>query len=112
MQFWTVCRDFLIWFFGNLIDDIQTESSNTFVHPPKNHIVNLPSDLWIFPVQVRLFYRKLMEIILTKLRYPFPGRTAKGCLHIIREHSFLTITPDIVVVVRIILAFLRLLKPT
>ena len=112
MESGAVVGDLLIRLFGDLIDHIQAESSHALVHPPEDHIVDLSADLRILPVQIRLFYGKLMEIILLQLRHPLPGRTAEGSSHVIGILSFHTVSPDVIVMIRIIFALLRLQKPS
>ena len=112
MEHRAVRRNLKIRFLCDLIDHVQTESAHTFVHPPEDHIIDLPANLLIFPVQIRLFYRKLMEIILSKLRHPLPGRTAKGGSHFIRRRVLCPVSPDIVIMIRIILALFRLQEPS
>jgi len=111
MESRSVVCDLLIRLLGNLIDHIQTESTRSFFHPPEDHIIDLTAHFWILPVQIRLFYRKLVEIVLFQFRHPFPGRSPKYGSHIIRIHALFPISPDIIVMVRVILAFLCLLKP-
>ena len=60
----SVISNLKIRLLGNLVDHVQTEAANTFVHPPEDHIIDFSSDLRIFPVQIRLLYGKLMKIIL------------------------------------------------
>ena len=52
-----------------------------------------------------------MKIILLKLWHPFPCRPAKRCSHLIRKNPFLSVTPNIVIMVRIVLALFRLPEP-
>ena len=64
MKSWTVVGDLKIRLLGDLVDHVQAKTANTFVHPPEDHVIDFSSELWIFPVQVRLLYGKLMKIIL------------------------------------------------
>ena len=50
VQSWSVYGDFLIRLLGNLVDYIKPEAANSLIHPPENHIVDFPANLWIFPV--------------------------------------------------------------
>ena len=107
----SIARYLSVRLLGNQIYDIKTEAANALVHPPEYHIIQFFSELRVIPVKVRLLYRKLVQIVLPKLWYPFPRRTAKCRCHIIRRNPFLAITPHIIVMIRIVLAFLRLNKP-
>src|SRR3954452_5026052 len=44
--------------FFYMTDGINTESINSFIQPPINHLVERMTDILIFPIQVRLFNRK------------------------------------------------------
>ena len=96
---------------GDLVNDIQAEAAHALVHPPQDHVVDLPADFLVLPVQIRLFHGKLVEIILLKLRNPLPGRAPESCLHVIGKLPFHAVPPHIVVMVRIVFALLRLLEP-
>ena len=51
-----IVRDSQIRFFRDLVDHIQPEPAGTFLHPPEDHIIDLPADLRILPVQIRLLH--------------------------------------------------------
>ena len=111
MKPWTVVGDTPVGLLRDLVNHIQAEPAHAPVHPPEDHVIDLPPHFRILPVQIRLLWGKLMKIILSQLRHPLPRRAAEHSLHIVRVHTFLPITPHIVIVIRIILSFLRLLKP-
>ena len=46
----TVIGDLSVRLFRDLVDHIQAEPSHAFVHPPEDHIVDLPAHLRILPV--------------------------------------------------------------
>ena len=60
----TIVRDLFIRLLRDLINHIQSEPTDPFLHPPENHIIDLPAYLGIFPVEIWLFYGKLMKIVL------------------------------------------------
>ena len=107
-----VVGDLLIRLLSDLVDHIQTKTSHAFVHPPEDHVIDLPAYPRILPIQVRLFHGKLMEIVLFQFRHPLPCRSAEGRFHIVWEFSLHTVSPHIVVVVWIVFSFLRLQKPS
>ena len=111
MQPGAVVGDPKIRLFGDLVDHVQPEAAHAFVHPPQDHIVDLPADLLIFPVKVRLLHRELVEIVLPHLRHPLPGRAAEDGFHLVGQDSFLPVPPDIIVVIGVVFTFLRFLKP-
>ena len=111
MQAGTIIGDTTVRLLRDLVNDIQAETCNSLFHPPKDHIIQFPAQCRVFPVQVRLLGRKLMEIILPDFRYPCPRGTAKSGLHIIRILIRRAVSPDIVVVAGIIAAGLCLQKP-
>src|ERR1017187_10064271 len=49
--------------FRNKRDYIHPESVNSFIEPEFHHGKNLLPELWVFPIQVRLFIRKIMQVI-------------------------------------------------
>ena len=97
--------------FSQVIHDIQAEAADATVGPPVDHAVELGSELRIIPVQIRLFDRKLMEIILPQFRHPFPGRAAETGLQLIRGRHAVAVAPDVVVVIRILPALFCLDEP-
>ena len=96
---------------SNQVYHIQPEAAHTAVNPPVDHIVNSFPQRRIFPVQIRLLHRKLMQVILSAFRHPFPCRAAEGRLQIIRILSLHAVTPYIKIMIGIILAFFRLQEP-
>ena len=112
MQSRTIICNLPIRFLCNLINHIQAEASGSFVHPPKNHVIDFSSYFWILPVEIRLFYGKLVEIILSQFGYPLPCRPSEDRAHIVWEYTLLPISPYIIVMVWIVLALFCLLKPS
>ena len=111
MKLRTIGCDLLIRHFSHQINNIQAESTNSLIDPEIDNIPQLLSQLRILPVQIRLFHRKLMEIILFYFRYPLPCRTAESSFHIIGKYSLFSITPYIVIMIRIFPALFRFYKP-
>ena len=97
-----VVRDHPVRLLGDLVDHIQPESAHAFIHPPEDHVVDLPAHLRILPVEIRLLHRELMEIILVYFRHPLPGRSAEGGFHFIGILVLHAIPPHIIIMVRII----------
>ena len=108
---WSIVRDLLIRLFGNLVNHIETKSPYALLNPPVDHVINFPAQFRIFPVQIRLLDRKLVKIVLLYFGNPLPCRPAKRSPHAVWQFSLLAIAPDIVVMIRILSAFLRFLKP-
>ena len=106
-----VVGDLAVRFLGDLIDHIQPEALHPLLHPPQDHVVNLPPQGRVLPVQVRLLGCKLVEVILPHLRDPLPGRAAKHRLHVVGEGIGGAVPPDVVVVAGIVPAGLSLQKP-
>ena len=107
MEHRTVIDYFLIRNFSNHINDIHTETTNTFINPEVHHLVNSLAQFFIFPVEIRLFLAEKVEIVLTRLFIVFPGGSTKDRLQIIR-----LIPPDIVVSLRTVRIFTGLDKPS
>ena len=106
-----VGRDLPVRFLGDLINDIQPEASHALFDPPVDHIVYFLAYCRIVPVEIRLFHRELMKIVLLYFRNPLPGRAAEGCSHIIGRGSLFSVSPYVIIMVRILPALLRLLEP-
>ena len=104
-------HDTVVRILADEIDNVQTEAAYAAVYPPVNHIINCLTQLRVFPVQVRLFYRELVKIILAAFRHPFPGRPAEGGFQIVGIFPLHAVTPDIKIVIRILPAFLCLQEP-
>ena len=52
----TIGRDPKIRLLGDLVNDIQAEPAHALVHPPQDHVIDLPADFLVLPVQIRLFH--------------------------------------------------------
>ena len=92
MELGTISCDFLVRNLPNQVNDIHPKTSHSLVNPAVHHIVNLLADLFVFPVQIWLFFTKEVEIILARGLIIFPGRARKS-----RNQSIGLISPDIVV---------------
>ena len=106
MEHRTVIDYFLIRNFPNHVNDIHTETTNTFINPEVHHLVNFLAKFFIFPVEIGLFLTEKVEIVLTRLFIVFPGGSTKDRLQIIG-----LIPPDIVVTLRAIRILTSLDKP-
>ena len=106
-----VSGDLQIRILCDLIDHIQPEAFHALIHPKTDEAVKSLTDLGIFPVQIRLLRHKLVEVPLSQLRHKGPGRSAKDGHHIIGRGNTVTVPPDEIIVVGIILPLQRLLKP-
>ena len=106
-----VVRDHPVRFLGDLVDHIQPESAHAFIHPPEDHVVDLPAHLRVLPVEIRLLHRELVEIVLIYFRHPLPGRSAEGSFHFVRVLALRAVPPHIIIMVRIVSGFLCLPKP-
>ena len=65
--------------FYNIVNCIQPETTDPFIHPELDHPVQLFPKRRIFPVQIRLHYTETVIIIFLNLRHPFPGASSKEC---------------------------------
>ena len=111
MQRGGTLHDAVVRVFSQVIHDVQAEAADAPVCPPVDHAVEFGSELRVVPVQIRLFDRKLMEIILSQLGHPLPGRTAEAGLQLIRGRHTVAVAPDVVVVIRVVAALFRLDEP-
>ena len=99
---------FSVWkslIFGNHTDNIHTETINSFFTPEFHHVINFLAYFFIFPIEIRLFFWKQMQIIHLSLRIIFPCRTTKYSAPVIRLFSVYRIFPDIIITIWIIFWF-------
>ena len=97
--------------FGNHTDNIHTETINSFFTPEFHHIVNFLAYFFIFPIEIRLFFWKQMQIIHLCLRIIFPCRTAECSSPVIRFFSVYRVFPDIIITIWIIFWLAAFNKP-
>ena len=107
----SVVGDFQICILTNLVDNVQTETNNTLLYPETDTLIQFFAHCRIFPVQVRLFHRKLMEIPLLQLRHISPGTTAKGCPHSIGRRIGFSVSPDEIIMIGIVFSLQCLFEP-
>ena len=82
--------------------DVHAETVDSFLAPPGHHIVDFPPHLRVFPVEVRLFSGKQMQVIHTGLRAVFPGGTGEAGAPVVGLPAVPGLLPDIVIPVRIV----------
>ena len=97
--------------FGNHTDNIHSEAIDSFFTPEFHHVINFLAYFFIFPIEIRLFFWKQMQIIHLSLRIIFPCRTAKCSAPVIRFFSVYRIFPDIIITIWIIFWFTAFNKP-
>ena len=96
---------------GNHADYVHAEAIDSLVAPEFHHIIDFLADLFIFPVQIRLFFGKKMEIIHLCLIIIFPCRTSENTAPVVRLFSVYRIFPDVVVAVWIVFGFFAFQEP-
>ena len=106
-----VVGDAQVGVFRDLVDDIQAEALHALLHPEADGLVQIPAQIGIFPVQVRLLHSELVEVILLKLRDVSPGGAAEGSPHLIGRGDAVAVAPDVVIMVGVILTFQSLPEP-
>ena len=100
---------------GNQRNHIHAEAVNAAVKPPVHHVVYRAAHSRIFPVEVRLLLRELMQVVFATLRAILPCRTAEvgaplvrlsaGRAGLVAEAGG---TPPVPVGVRVVLVLRRL----
>ncbi len=63
--------------FLDIDNGVYAETAQALVQPPVDVLINFLPDFRVFPVQVRLFLMKYMEILLIGARQVLPHRTAE-----------------------------------
>ena len=111
VQAGAVAGDLQVGLLGDLVDDVQTEAFDALIDPEADHVIQFPADIGIFPIQVGLFHRKLMEVILAKMGHPGPAGAAEAGPHAVGRGDAVAITPDEVIVVGVVPALQRFLEP-
>ena len=96
---------------GNKIDHIHTEAVNAFFEPARHHVIHFMTDLFVFPVQVRLLFSKQMQIPLSEIFVVFPCRSRKRRSPVVRCLVRSTIFPDIIIMIRIFPGFSAFYEP-
>ena len=96
---------------ADLVYHIQAEALHTLVYPIAHNVIDLPADLGVFPVQIRLLGCKLVEIVLFQFRHIGPGGAAKHGPHIIGIVASVAVAPDVIVVIGVVTAFQRFPEP-
>ena len=99
-------------FLGKEGRDINPEAVDAFVEPEPHQVVDLPAYLGIFPVQVRLLYREIVQVVGVGRRIELPGFTvdvkeapAVGRLSLFRR------PPVVIIPVGIVAGAARLPEP-
>ena len=95
------------------INYIHSKAVNALVEPPQHHLINALAYFLVFPVQIHLLLCKEMKSPLIKIFIIIPRTAAEQRQPVVRRcDSFVgCITPNIIIVIRIILAFKCFLKP-
>ncbi|CKU60409.1 Uncharacterised protein [Mycobacterium tuberculosis] len=65
MEHRTIIDYLLVRNFANHVNNIHTETTNTFINPEVHHLINFLAKFFIFPVEIRLFLAEKVEIVLT-----------------------------------------------
>ena len=96
---------------GNHADHVHAEAVDSFVAPEFHHVINFLTDLFVFPVQIRLFFGKKVKIIHLGLRIVFPCGTGEAASPVVRLFSVYRIFPDVVVPVWIVFGLFAFQEP-
>ena len=99
-------------FFLNVDDCVNPKAAKTFFHPPADIFVNFLPDLGIFPVEIRLFFMKNMEILFVRMPGKrLPHRTSEIAAPVAGKGLPLFSVPDVekvsVFSIRILHCFLK-----
>ena len=98
--------------FVQITDGIDAVAIHAFIVPEADNIKDFFFCLRIVPVEIRLFFCEEMQIILSTLRYIFPGTAAKHRHPAIRCTTIRSrISPDIIITVGVVAGFSGFLKP-
>ena len=85
--------------FYNIVNCIQPETTDPFIHPELDHPVQLFPKRRIFPVQIRLHYTETVIIIFLNLRHPFPSASSKECSAAFWRLLLRSFLPDVKIMV-------------
>ena len=93
---------------AQMVDHVEAEAAHALVGPPADHVIELPPQGGVGPVEVRLLLGELIVVILSDLRHGLPGGPPEAVRPVLRRHR---VPPDVVVVSRALAALLRREKP-
>src|SRR6056297_516839 len=69
---------------GNKIDNIHTKTIYPPIKPPTHHCVDFIAEVRIFPIQIRLVWRKEVQVVFSTLFLILPGGSLKKGEPVIR----------------------------
>ena len=92
-------------------DDVHPPSVHAFVAPPAHHLKHAFPDFWICPVQIRLFFCEKMQVVLAAFFILLPGGSGEAGAPVVRRSAVLSVLPDVIIPVGIILSFPAFHKP-
>ena len=92
-----------------IIEEINR--GNALINPEIHNVITCLPDIWILPVQIRLFFRKQMQIILSACLIIFPCRPLETACPVVRFMTILWIHPYIIVTIWIVPVFSAFHKP-
>ena len=98
-------------FLADHTDHVHAPSVHAFVAPPAHHVKYASPYFGIGPVQVRLFLCEKVQVVLSAGFILFPGRSGEAGSPVVGRSAVLSVLPDIVIPVRIILSFPAFNKP-
>ena len=87
---------------GNHADNIHAEAIDSLLAPPVHHVKDLIADLGIFPVQIRLFSGKTVQVIHAGMLVKLPCGAAEAGSPVVRLLPVLRLLPDVIIAVRIV----------
>ena len=87
--------------FRNHADDVHAEAVDALVAPECHEVVDLVADFWVLPVEIDLFFREEMEVILTSCFVILPRRAREARFPVVWLFAVLAVAPDVVVAIGI-----------
>ena len=84
-------------------DYIHAEAVDSLLAPPCHHVIDFTPHLRIFPIEIRLFFGKKMQVIHAGLFAVFPGGTGETGAPVIGLSAVAGLFPDIKVPIGIVL---------
>ena len=103
------------WGLADVGDDVLPEAVHAHIQPEAENVLDFLPHLRICHVQIRLFFRKQVQIVLTQVFVVLPGVSLEHAGPVVRRDAPAaadpSVPPDIVVVIGVVVALPALLKP-
>ena len=100
---------------ADVSDHVFPEAVHAHIQPEPENVLDFLAHFRIRHVQVRLLFRKQVQVVLAQVLVVFPGVALKHARPVVRRQAPAAadpaVPPDVIVVIGVVVAFPALLKP-